>query len=123
MRRIVISVMLLLFCSGFGLAQTLKVFFSDSPKIRSFKISKYNYSDSLAVQKALIDCVLRFYSKGFLTTSIDSFVSNSSGILAYGKLGERYKWIDVKPDSLTSLLLNEQDLYFQRLYGKPISPR
>jgi len=113
-----------LFLCQHGFAQKIVVSFIDTGKIKSYKISKIRCEDSVSIQKALSECLLFQYRKGFLTASIDSIIyCDSSRISVTGALGLRYQWAEVKPDSATNVLLNNIGIREPSLSKTTVNPK
>jgi len=104
-------------------SQRLTVTFTDIGKSKNFKLSKYNCNDSLSIQKSLNESLLLLYRKGFIAASFDSISYDSLNINASGVLGERYRWAKVRPDSSTSILLNDVGIKMPTLSNKSVNPR
>ncbi len=122
MRRIIILVFLFIITQRLGFTQSLTIFFSDNRDKQTFKTQSILCGDSIAIEKALSSCVIKLYEKGYLTATIDSFQCNSSSINAFGKLGSKYRWIDVNPDSISNKTVNEIGLSLPNLNGKTLKP-
>lgn len=104
-------------------AQSLKVTFTDIGKSRNYKISIVKCNDSLSIEKVLSSCLFPLYSKGFIAASIDSFSCDSANLIAFGRMGPKYRWVKLIPDSATNSLLNEIGINPPNLSGKPVSPK
>lgn len=123
MRISVIFVILFFLNQSLGFTQSLNLFFSDSNKNHKFKIQPKSCNDSIAIQKALSECIVRFYSKGYLASTIDSFHCNPSSITAYGKRGDKYRWIIIYPDSITNTAITNISISLPNVNGKTLSPK
>lgn len=121
--RIVFLFVLLLAAQKVCISQSLRVIFSDIGKTKVFKIASLNCHDSLSIQKTLSNFLIPLYSKGFITASIDSFRCDSTNLHAYGRIGDRYRWVKVVPDSTTNILFNEIGINLPKLSGKHVSPK
>lgn len=98
------------------------IFFSDKSKpvnCQSFSTS----FDSLNTTKYFTQCITRFHQKGFLEARIDSIDIDSLNPIAFGYLGQQYKWILASADSISQLWLTDAGINTSRLTRKPISPR
>lgn len=104
-------------------AQNLTVTFTDLGKIKNYKISSIGCKDSVSIQKALNNCLIPLYNKGFITASIDTFSCDSNKVVAFGKMGAKYRWVKFSPDSSTLTLLSNVGIKISNLSGKPISPK
>lgn len=122
MRRRFISVLLFFLIQKLCLPQSVSITFLDSPKKQTYKALSISCRDTIAIEKALTSILLKFYSKGYLAATIDSFQCNSSGIIACGRMGSKYRWVEVHPDSISDNILNEIGVSLPNLNGKTISP-
>ncbi len=119
--RIVLALVIFgtqMFCS----AQSLRVTFTDIGKTKTYKIPSIRFSDTLAIEKSLNGCLIPLYSKGFIAASVDSFSCDSLGIIAFGKMGVKYLWVNIVPDSTSNVILSQIGINLPNLSGKPVSP-
>ncbi|RPH31919.1 MAG: hypothetical protein EHM93_11670 [Bacteroidales bacterium] len=104
-------------------AQSLKVTFTDLGTTKTYKILTLKNYDSLLIEKVLSDFLIPLYSKGFLSASIDTIVCDSATITAYGKMGLKYHWVKLIPDSASNMVLNDLGINLPKFSGKPVSPK
>ncbi|HCT30960.1 MAG TPA: hypothetical protein DIW31_09560 [Bacteroidales bacterium] len=123
MKRSVIFIFLLILTHQLGFSQSIKLLFTDTNKKQTFKTQPFTCRDSIAIEKALTYCMLRNYSHGYLTATIDSFQCNSTNIMAYGNMGLKYRWLKFHIDSLSYATLNQIGLSKTNLTGKTLSPK
>jgi len=121
--RVVLLLSIILLCQV-GFAQKVVIKFIDTGRSKSYRTSRIKCEDSTSIQKALSECLLFQYSKGFLTASIDSIINcDSSKIIATGDLGLNYQWAEVKPDSATAVLLNSIGIREPSLSRTTVNPK
>lgn len=118
----IVLVLVILATQKLCFAQSLRVTFTDIGKTKAYKIPSIQYSDTLAIEKNLTGCLIPLYSKGFIAASIDSFSCQSTDIIAFGKMGNRYRWINLIPDSTSDNVFREIGINPPKFSGKPVSP-
>ncbi len=125
MKFILISVLLIftLLIYKVGDSQELILTFSDVGKSFSYKLSDNKSNDSTFIVKSLYEHLISLYSKGYLAATIDSFHSDSAQVKAYGMMGLQYKWVNIKPDSLSQRCFNDLGVRIPRNEGKIINPQ
>lgn len=122
MRKRFIFVLLFFFTQKLCFSQSISIIFLDSPKKQTFKAQFIGCRDTIVIEKALTSSLLKLYSKGYLAASIDSFQCNASGVIAFGRMGAKYRWAELHPDSESSNTLNEIGISLPNLNGKTLSP-
>jgi outer membrane protein assembly factor BamA len=122
-KRLSILLFILLFITKSGNSQNLSITFSDIGKTLTYKLSKGNRADSLFIAKTLYQSLLPLYSKGYLAATIDSLSRDSINVRAFGYMGQKYRWVKIKPDSLSQFWLSNLSFRIPRVDGKIINPQ
>lgn len=104
-------------------SQELTISFFDTGKSLKYKLPTDKRYDSTFIAKILNEHIQGLYSKGYIAASIDSINCDSLRVNAYGKMGLKYKWIKILPDSTSNLCLNDLGISIPRSEGKIITPQ
>ncbi len=123
LNRILILLIVVLLIQKNCNSQELTIRFTDIGKSFKYKLPSSKCSDSTFIAKTLYEFLLPFYSKGYLSASIDSFYFDSTLVRAYGMMGLQYRWVRFKTDSISQFWFNNFGIKIPRNENKIINPR
>lgn len=106
LNRILILLIVVLLIQKNCNSQEITIRFTDICKSFKYKLPSSKRTDSSSIAKTLYEFLLPFYSKGYLSASIDSFYFDSTLVRANGIMGLKYRWVRFKTDSISQFWLN-----------------
>ncbi|MEQ8907595.1 MAG: hypothetical protein RIC95_00250 [Vicingaceae bacterium] len=80
-------------------------------------------SDSTEAKQIAADILQQLYESGYLAAQFDSLIEKKSTLLLHFKLGEEYKWVQLRAGNLKTEELQEIDLNDRLFLTRPFRPK